>query len=100
MTYLPWSNKRWCERHRTRIVKAISDHDKNLESNSERINFLCSFNDDQSEELHTYDNISRSVEKDNNDPDVWKFKYITAHERPFSSNHSNYKEFPYNIMIQ
>ena len=37
------------KRHRETIVKTISNHDKELESNTEYIKFLCSFNDDQYE---------------------------------------------------
>ena len=64
------------ERHRPTIVKA-SNHDKNLKSNPERIEYLCSFNNDQYEEIHAYNDIISHIEKENNDPDVWKFKYIT-----------------------
>ena len=37
------------EKHQARIVKAISDHDNHLESNPERIKYVCSFNDDRYE---------------------------------------------------
>ena len=40
------------ERHRTTIVKAISNHHKELESNSERITFICSFDDYQYEDIY------------------------------------------------
>ena len=39
------------ERHRAKIGKAIEDHIQDTESNPERIKFLCSFNDEQYEEM-------------------------------------------------
>ena len=63
------------ERRQARIVKDISDHDKKLEPNPELVKFLCSFNDDQYEEKYAYNDIIKHIEKENTDPDVWKFKY-------------------------
>ena len=60
---------------------------------------MCSFNDNQYEEIYAYNDIIRHIEKDNNNPDVWKFKCITAHEEPLNNNHPNYEGRPYNVMI-
>ena len=67
------------EIHQATIIKVILNHDKNLESNHERIKFILSFNDDQYAYIYVYNNIIRHIEKYNNDPDIWKFKHITAH---------------------
>ena len=88
------------ERYRGTIIKAILNHDKSLKSNPEHIEYLCSFNNDQYEELHAYNDTISYIKKDNNDPDIWKFTYITSHEGPLERNHPNYKGFPYNIMIE
>ena len=56
--------------------------------------FLCSFNDNYYEEIYAYNDIIRHVEKDNNDPDIWKFKQIIAHEGTLERNHLNYKGCP------
>ena len=45
------------DRHRAIMVKEISNHAKNLESNSECITFSCSFNDTQYNEIYEYDDI-------------------------------------------
>ena len=87
------------ERRITTIVKSISNQDKDLKSNPECIKFLWSFNDDQYEEIYAYNDIIRYIEKDNNDPFFNKFKHIVAHEGPLERNHPNYKECPYNVMI-
>ena len=79
------------ERNRARVVESISDHDNHLESNPERITFLCSFNDEQCEKIYAYNDIIRHIKKDNDNPDIWKFKHTTAHEVPLKNNHPNYK---------
>ena len=79
------------EKHRATIVKAISNHDEELESNPERTKFLCSFNDDQYEEIYVYSDIIRHIKKYNNDPDIQKFKHITAHEGTLEIRQPNYK---------
>ena len=88
------------ERHRARIVKALDDHKNDLEKNPERAKFLCSFNDDEYEEIVTYNNIVDHIEKDQDDPSAWKFQRITAHEGPLSKSHPNYKGSTYNIMVE
>ena len=45
------------ERYRETITKYISNHDKKLKSNPERIEYLYSFNNDQYEEIHAYNDI-------------------------------------------
>jgi hypothetical protein len=42
------------QRHGARIVGAIEDHDGEIEDNPTRIKFLCSINDDESEDIITY----------------------------------------------
>jgi len=39
------------ERHRAFIVRAIEDHDNNMAKDPARIKFLCSFNNDQYQEI-------------------------------------------------
>ena len=52
------------------ISHAIDAHNKELEQNPERIKFLCSFNNDEYEEVVTYNEIMRHIEKDDEDPSV------------------------------
>ena len=55
-----------------------------------RINFLCSFNNDQYQEILAYNDITRHIKKDHDDPDVWKFKCITAYEGTILPHQHNY----------
>ena len=79
------------QRNRARIIKAILEHNKKLESNPEHIKLVCSFNYDQYKYIYAYNDIIRRIEKDNNDPGAWKFKYITVHDRSLKRTHPNYK---------
>jgi hypothetical protein len=52
------------QRFRARIVRAIEDHERNLAKDEDRIHFLCSINDDQFEEIMSYNDLLCSLEKD------------------------------------
>ena len=88
------------ERHRARIVKAIIDHENNIKNNPDRIKFLCSFNNDEYEDILAYNDIVDHIEKDYEDPTIWKLRRITAHEGPLQRSHPNYKGSTYNVMIE
>ena len=60
------------ERHRGRIVKAITEHKKDIANNPDRIKFLCSFNNDEYEDILAYHDIIDHIEKEYEDPTVWK----------------------------
>jgi hypothetical protein len=49
---------------RARIVQAIEDHDGEVDDNPTRIKFLCSINDDESEEIITYNEILNHIKND------------------------------------
>jgi hypothetical protein len=88
-------------RHRARIVRAIEDHDGEIEDNPTRIQFLCSINDNESEEIITYNEILNHIENDETEETtIWKFKRITAHEGPLTRTHPSWKGSPYNVMIE
>ena len=88
------------ERHRARIVEAISDQHNQLEKNPDCIKFLCSFNNDQYTDIVAYNDIINHIEKYDDDPTVWKLRRITAHEGPLAKTHPNYKGSSYNVMIE
>jgi hypothetical protein len=52
------------QRVRAHIVQAIEDHDGKLDDNPTRIKFLCSINDDESEEIIAYNEILNHIEDD------------------------------------
>jgi hypothetical protein len=68
-------------RFRARIVRAIEERAQGLAKEPERIKFLCAVNEDQFEEILSYnDLLSHLAEDDENY--VWKFRRITAHQGP------------------
>ena len=79
------------ERYRAFIIKTIEDHDKKIARDLAITKSVHSFNDNRYQEINAYTTIIRNIEKDHDDPDVWKFKRITAHEYPILPHRHNYK---------
>ena len=79
------------ERPRDFIVKTIEGYGEKMAEDPVRTNFLYSFNDNQYQEILTYNNITKPIDKYYDDPDVWTFKRITAHEGPLLQHHHTYK---------
>jgi Reverse transcriptase (RNA-dependent DNA polymerase) len=71
-----------------------------VEDNPTRIKFRISVNNDQAEEIITYnkllDYLANNLEVDI----VWKFRRIISHNGPFQANHPEYKGSQYNLMIE
>jgi hypothetical protein len=92
------------QRHdRARIVLAIEDHNGEIEDNPTRVvQFHCSINDGQSEEIITYNEILNHIENnETEETTIWKFKRITAHEGPLTRTHLSWKGSQYkNVMIE
>jgi hypothetical protein len=74
------------EGHRFRacIVRAIEDHEWNLCKDDNRIHFLCFINDDQFEEIMSYNDLLSSLEEDGETNTVWRFRRITGHQGPLT----------------
>jgi len=83
-----------------RIVKAIEDHEENLNQDPACMTFLCSINDDALEDVMSYNDILAHIQHDEASDIVWKFCCITAHKGPLKQNHPNYKGSTYNVMIE
>ena len=83
------------------IVQAIEDHNAKLQNEAKWFKFHCSINDDQYEEILTYNEILNYIEQHDDDgTKVWKFRCITAHEGPLKPSDPTYKGSKYNIMIK
>ena len=72
------------QRFRAHIIRAIEDHERNLACNSECTHFLRSVNDDQFEEIISYNDLLSSLEEDGENI-LWKFKCISAHQGEWTS---------------
>ena len=83
------------------IVQAIEDHDAKLHGNPNRFKFRCSINDDQYEEILSYNEILNYIEQQDDDgTKLWKFRRIIAHEGPLQPSDPSYKGSKFNVMIE
>ena len=88
------------QRFRAKIVQSLEDHEANLAKNPTRIQYLCSINDDQYEEILSYNDVLNYIERDEESDIVWKFKKITGHQGPLDRNDPHYNGSKYNVMIE
>ena len=87
-------------RMRVKIVSQIEDCTDKMKKDPNLIKFLCSVNDDEYEELLSYDKVLDHIEKDETQDVLWKFKNIQAHEGPLDKSHRNYNGSSYNLLIE
>ena len=87
------------QRFRGKIIEALTDNERELCNQPERIRFRCSINDDEYEEILSYADILNAIEKDETDHGLWQFKSITAHEGPLSKSDENYKGSRFNVLV-
>ena len=88
------------QRFRARIVRAIEDHERHLARDEDRLHFLCSVNDDQFEEVMSYNDLLASLEADGETDIVWKFRRITAHQGPLTPKDKDWNGSKYNVMVE
>jgi hypothetical protein len=71
------------QRFHARIVRALEDRETELAREPDRIQFLYSVNNDQFEEIVSYNDLMNSLESEEDGKgDVWKFHRISAHQGP------------------
>ena len=85
---------------RARIVKMIDKHDHDITNHPERIKLLCKLNQNNHEELISYNQIMEYINRDAKNPTVWKYKGIVSHQGPLKPGDKDYKGSTYNIMIE
>ena len=88
------------QRFRARIVEMVEDHDHQLENDPERIKFLCSFDQDTQEDLLTYNQVLDHLNRDQENPVIWKYKKIVSHQGPLNGDDKDYKGSLYNVMLE
>jgi hypothetical protein len=70
------------------------------------VQFVCSVNDDDYEEILSYNELMDYIEKDkqqHQDEDgngFWNFKHIVSHEGPFRTSNPEYKGSRYNVLVE
>ena len=87
-------------RHRARIVEAIDKDQESFEKDPGRTEFRCSVDDDQYEEIMSYNEILRYADNFDEEQRIWKFKRITSHEGPLRNDHPHYMGSSYNVLIE
>jgi hypothetical protein len=102
-TFLKDVNEEDGTRYRCKIIKALKDKDAELSNDPMRKRFLVSVNDDEYEEIVSYNEILEHLEQ-SADPDgedaVWKFKRIFAHQGPLAPNDQHWKGSKFNVGIE
>ena len=88
------------QKHRARIIQIIEDHASKVKDNPTRIKFLVSINNDQREEIISYNKLLDYISKDEETDIMWKFRRIISHQGPLQQNHPDYKGSQYNVMIE
>jgi hypothetical protein len=70
------------QRYRARIVDMVDKHDDLLSKHPERVRFLCTMDQDGKEEILSYNQIMDYLNRDLENPVLWKFKRIVSHQGP------------------
>ena len=86
--------------HRIKIVEAIEDHQESVNRDPNNLRFRCSINEDKCEEIMSCNDILAHSEKDDDNPIIWKFKRIIAHEGPLTEDHHNCKGSSCSVRIE
>lgn len=87
------------QRYRAKIVEAIDDHERGLSNEKVRIRFRCTVNDEEFEEIVSYNELIDNISKDETEEGLWKFKSISAHQGPLSPSHPAYNGSKYNVLV-
>ena len=86
-------------RYRAKIVEAIEEKEKNIANHPDKIKFRCSVNNDEYEEIVSYNDIINHIEKDDTESGEWKFTSIDGHQGPLSRGDKDYKGCRYNVLV-
>ena len=87
------------ERFRAKILEAINENEAKCANNPDMIKFRCSVNNDEYEEIVTYNQILEHLEQDQEAEGVWKFKDITGHQGPLRQGDPGYNGSSWNVQI-
>ena len=87
------------QRFRGKIIEAIVENEQELNNHPDCIKFRCSINDEQFEEIISYNEIIHMIEKDETEEGLWRFKSITGHQGPLSKSDKAYNGSRYNVLV-
>ena len=86
-----------------KILKEITDRDSRLADQPERKRFLASINDDEFQEVVSYNEILDHIarQEGTEEPtDLWRFQRISGHQGPLKPMDKAYNGSPYNIQVE
>ena len=86
-----------------KIIKEITERDTKLADQPERKRFLASVNDDEFQEVVTYNEILDHIaqqEEAKEPTDLWRFVRISGHQGPLKSVDKDYNGSPYNVRVE
>ena len=72
------------QRFRGKIIEVLQKTEKDLTQHPARVKFRCSINNNEFEEILSYNDIMDLIEKDETEHGLWKFKSISGHQGPLS----------------
>jgi hypothetical protein len=70
------------QRPRATITQLLEDHESKLKDNPTRIKFKLSLNNDQQDDIITYNKMLEYITKDEDSDITWKFRRIISHKGP------------------
>jgi hypothetical protein len=88
------------------ICKCIGEHERELFWQHGHIQFVCSVNNDEYEEILSYNELMDYIEKnkqqhqDKDSNGFWNIKRIVGQEGPFRASDPEYKGSRYNVLIE
>ena len=85
---------------RAKIVDLLDKHLHDTENRPEHRRFRVSVNNDEYENIMSYNEILARLEEDDDNPTMWKYKRISGHQGPLRSNHPSYMGSSYNVTIE
>ena len=89
------------EKLRLRIAEAIEDHESSVEENPTRIKFKVKSTNEDYEDMITYAELLDHIEdQENEDPVLWKYKRIVAHQGPLRPEDEHYNGSSYNVKLE
>ena len=88
------------EIHRAKIVQMIDDHESTINENPTLLKFRLSINNDEAEEVITYNRLLEYLSHEGENETVWKFRRIISHQGPLRSDSPDYKGSMYNVMVE
>jgi hypothetical protein len=89
------------QRFCARIVECISDHESNVRRSDNHIKFRISVNEDEYEEIITYNELMDFIEKNQeNDTIVWQFQRIVSHQGPLLRHDKDYNGSRFHVLVE